>query len=99
MMKTEADGRSSCPHAPGANLDYSIDWGRALGPGEKVMASEWQADAGIVLSRDSVSASGLVTTVFAAGGVARQAYVLTNKVTTTAGRVDSRTITLRCGVR
>lgn len=99
MMKTEADGRRSCPHAPGANLDYSMDWGPALGPGETIFASEWTAEAGIVLTRDSVSQDKRVATVFAGGGVARQNYVLTNKITTSAGRVDSRTITLRCGVR
>lgn len=97
-IRTEPDGKRWAPHAPGAVLDYSVDWTEWLMPGETVSVSNWAASAGITLSRQAVT-YGAVATTFASGGVAGQVYVLTNTVTTTDGRTDSRTIALRCRAR
>jgi hypothetical protein len=98
MIKIDPKGLRYTDHAPGADLDYSVDWSEWLAAGETITGSSWPAVAGLTLSRDQVS-GGTVASVFAAGGVAGQTYVLTNQITTSAGRVDSRTITLNCRVR
>lgn len=98
MIKIEPDGKRSSPHAPGADLDYSVNWMPWLDSGETIATSDWTASTGITLSRAAVVGSTMAS-VFAAGGVAGQSYVLTNTITTSAGRTDSRTITLRCAVR
>ena len=98
MIKTEPDGKRWTAHAPGSDLDYSVDWSNWLTDGETITDSDWTASAGLTLTRDAVINDTLAT-VFAAGGVAEQNYVLTNTITTSVGRVDSRTITLRCRVR
>ena len=98
MIRTEPDGKRYITHAPGATLDYGVDWSAWLAAGETIQASTWTAEQGITLSRQQVL-NGKVAVAFAAGGIAKRSYVLTNTVTTTDGRTDSRTITLRCGVR
>jgi hypothetical protein len=57
------------------------------------------APTGGALSRQQVDTRGRVASTFAAGGIVGQVYVLTNRITTSAGRIDSRTITLNCRVR
>lgn len=95
MMNMGPDGRRWTPHSPGADLDYIENWSEWLGDGETVEQSQWTATAGITLSRQTVL-NGTHACVFAAGGVAGQVYELTNTITTSQGRIDSRTITLRC---
>ena len=97
-IRVEPDGKRWIAHSPGADLDYSVDWSAWLAAGETIAESTWEAQQGITLSRQAVI-GGTVASVFAAGGVAKQSYVLTNTITTSAGRTDSRTITLRCQVR
>lgn len=98
MMKIDPQGRRYTEHAPGADLDYSVDWSEWLAEGETITESSWAAADGITVSRSQVT-DDTVASAFAAGGVAGQQYVLTNTITTTAGRVDSRTITLHCRAR
>lgn len=85
--------------APGANLDFGFDWaGRGwLSAGETITVSTWTGSTGTTLTR-AQNALG-VTSVFAAvgtSGVVGVAYQLVNTITTSAGRTDSRTLTLNC---
>lgn len=98
MIRTEPDGIRWIAHAPGSDLDYSVDWTSWLTASETIVTSTWTASAGITVSRDNILGER-VAVAFAAGGVAGQDYTLTNTITTTDGRVDSRTITLRCRAR
>ena len=88
-------------HAPGADLDYGFDWKTNgwLEVGETITASNWSVQpAGITLTRPQI-VQGTVTSVFAGGGVSGRRYVLTNTVTTSAGRTDSRTVNIDCKYR
>lgn len=88
-------------HAPGADLDYGFDWKTNgwLEPDETIASSTWSVQpAGITLSRLQI-AEGNITSVFAAGGTNGRQYVLTNTITTSEGRTDSRTIRLHCRPR
>lgn len=80
-------------HAPGANLDYGFDWKSNgwLSTGETIETSSWTAP-GLTLTRQQ-SANG-ITSVFVAGGKKGSTYKLTNTITTSDGRTDSRTIHL-----
>jgi hypothetical protein len=85
---------------PGATLDYSIDWNgpaNARGPwlasGETVVTSTWTAPTGLTKVSDSI-ASGKAT-IWLSGGVAGTTYSVANKIVTSAGRIDERTITIR----
>lgn len=88
---------SEFDHAPGSNLDYSLNWVSWLGVSETIQSSSWTATAGITLSSEQNSSG--ITSVFAAGGVVGRIYTLTNTIVTSAGRTDSRVIVLSCKVR
>lgn len=76
---------------PDATLDFSVDW------------SSWLADAETIDSLD-VSATGVdvesssnsngVTTAWVSGGTVNEQATIRFRVTTSAGRIDDRTITL-----
>lgn len=88
-------------HSPGADLDYGFDWRENgwLETGETVTHSSWSVQPlGITLSRPQIF-QDVITSVFAAGGSTARQYVLTNTITTSRGRTDSRTIRLNCKVR
>lgn len=80
-------------HAPGANLDYGFDWKSNgwLAEGETIETSTWSAP-GLTVTRQ-LHANG-ITAAFIAGGKKGNTYKVTNTITTSEGRTDSRTITL-----
>jgi hypothetical protein len=86
-------------HSPTATLDYGFDWRDKgwLEDTETIALSVWAASTGITLTQEQSTLG--VTSVFASGGVAGRLYTLTNTITTSQGRVDSRTIQLSCKVR
>lgn len=80
---------------PQARLDYAIDWSDYLDDGESIVTSAWLvAPAGeLVCSGDSVT--GTVAQVMIEGGGLRQTYVLSNRIATSLGRIDDRSLTIR----
>lgn len=80
---------------PQAVLDYGIDWSVYLATEEALIASTWHVapEGELTLSAAAHDASG--TTVTAAGGVAGHVYRLTNRIQTSLGRSDDRSITIR----
>lgn len=80
------------PKDPGAVLDWVFDWTRWLQEGETISSSTFSATAGITITDDDMQAT--YTTVWLQGG-AQKVYSLTNTITTTQGRTDRRTITIK----
>ncbi len=82
---------------PDATLDYAVDWGTDYLSGEALATSDWSVEAdepgGVVIATSSFDL--LVATVMVSGGATGHIYRLTNQVTTTDGRDDSRSIMLR----
>lgn len=82
---------------PEATLDYTVDWGSDYLSGEALATSEWAVEpdepdgAMVASSRFDL----LTSTVTINGGVVGHIYRLTNHVTTTNDRDDSRSIMLR----
>jgi len=80
---------------PGASLDYSINWGGGyLQPGETVADSVWTIFPGD-MTQVSASHTPATATVTVSGGAAGRIYLLTNRITTSADRIDERSITVR----
>jgi hypothetical protein len=77
---------------PNAVLDYSIDWTRWLA-GDQIAASEWIVASGPTKMADSKTATS--ATVWLSGGTAGQSYIVTNRITTAAGRTEDRSFTIR----
>lgn len=83
---------------PAAVLDYSIDWGaQYLASGELLSASTWSvvpddADGILVAGSDF---DGSTSSVSAGGGAAGRIYRLVNRITTSSGRADERSIVVR----
>ncbi|MEQ1887569.1 MAG: hypothetical protein ABL951_00135 [Alphaproteobacteria bacterium] len=80
---------------PGAVLDYSIDWGGGyLQGGETLSSSIWTIFPGD-MTQSAAGNTASVATVTVTGGVAGQIYQMSNRITTSQGRTDERSITVR----
>jgi hypothetical protein len=78
---------------PDAVLDYSIEWSKWL-VGDQIQTSTWTvSDAAIEAASDSNTTTR--ATVWLSGGIAGQAYTVTNRITTSGGRTDERSFTIQ----
>lgn len=77
---------------PDANLDYSVDWSDWLATGDTIASSVWTVPTGLTEGADNEALG--IATVYLSGGTAGSDYAVANKITTTAGRIDERTITI-----
>lgn len=75
---------------PNARLDYAVDWSSWLSDGETISDSDWTVPAGIV--EDDTDVTTTKATVWLTGGTAGQSYAVTNRITTSDGRIDDRSI-------
>lgn len=72
--------------------DYTVDWSYWLGA-DTIVTSDWKVPIGIVcLAQEKTTTHA---TVWLKGGTAGREYLLTNRVTTAAGRTDDRSIRIR----
>lgn len=78
---------------PDAVLDWRWDWSEWLADGEVIIASLFTVSAGLVKNSDTFSATS--ATVWLSGGTPGTPYSVANRITTSAGRIDERTITIR----
>lgn len=78
---------------PDAVLDWVWDWNEWLDDGEIISTSQFITTVGLVI--DSISNTTKTATVWLSGGTAGQVYQVTNRITTSAGRTDDRSITIR----
>lgn len=86
-------------HAPSSKLDYGFDW-KTLGwleTGETITSSSWAIPSNLIKS-DERNVNG-VTSVMIDGGVSGTSYTITNTITTSNSRIDSRSIKLTCRQR
>lgn len=82
---------------PAARLDYAVDWGADYLTDDLLIDSGWSVApdeaGGVAVTADGHDAT--VASVTVGGGIAGRVYRLTNQVTTSCGRRDSRSITIR----
>ncbi|PQM45213.1 hypothetical protein C1Y40_04639 [Mycobacterium talmoniae] len=80
---------------PSATLDYTVDWSAWMPSGDTIKTAAWTATTGLtVASSPAASTTATTATTFVSGGTAGQSYTLTCEITTTAGRTDSRSMTI-----
>ena len=79
------------PKDPAAVLDYEFDWSTWLTEGETI-ASHVVTVSGVNL--DSTTASTTSVVAWVSAGTAGTKATVACKITTTASRIDERTITL-----
>ncbi len=89
---------------PHATLDYSIDWSRWVPSGDSISGTPaWSVtgpDASLAVAGvPAPSVASGIATAWLTGGTAGQTYRVTCRVTTTAGRIDDRSITVRVAER
>ena len=78
---------------PDAVLDWVWDWNEWLDDGETISNSQFIVSVGITV--DSESNTTKTSTVWLSGGTAGQVYQVTNRIATSGGRTDDRSITIR----
>jgi hypothetical protein len=79
---------------PNAVLDYVIDWGDEwLEAGDEISTSTWTVPTGI--TKDSDDKTATITTIWLSGGTDGVTYDIVNRIVTTGGRIDDRTITIK----
>jgi len=79
---------------PNAKLPFSVDWSAWLtAEGDTGASAAWTVPAG--LTKEATPAESLVAgkaTVWLSGGTAGSMYEVACRLTTTAGRIDDRTL-------
>lgn len=78
---------------PDAKLPWYFDWTEWLDDGETIIDSVMTVSAGLVKESDSYSATS--ATVWLSGGSPGTPYSVANKIETSMGKIDERTITIR----
>lgn len=78
---------------PDAVLDYKWDWSSWLQGGETISSSVFTVTAGLTVN--STSNTTTTATVWLAGGTAGLVYSVGNRITTSLGRTDERTVQIR----
>jgi len=82
------------PKDPDSIIDYGVDWSNWLATGETITSSAWIVPAG--LTNDSDSNTSTATAIFLSGGTSGTTYELTNRVTTSGGRTEDRSMLIKC---
>ncbi|KZZ75250.1 hypothetical protein A3765_10530 [Oleiphilus sp. HI0130] len=79
---------------PDSTVDFDIDWSQWLREGEVVSSSSWLASPGITVESDSFT--GTATKILVSGGVVNTEYTLTNRITTSLGLAEDRSMRVIC---
>lgn len=87
-----------------ARLDYSIAWSKWLASGDTISTVAWAIESGdgaLTIGTGSYvpSVTGSTSTVWLEGGTVDTDYAVRARVTTTAGRIDDRTLLVRIRAR
>lgn len=78
---------------PDAVLDYRFDWSEWLEDAETIDTSTTTVGTGLM--KDSESSSTTTATIWLSGGTAGTTYTVANRISTSSGRTDERTIQIR----
>ena len=79
---------------PDAVLDWIFDWNDWLSEAETITTVEFIVDPGITI--DTETQTTKTATVWLSGGTEGQVYRVTCRITSSEGRTDDRSFTLRC---
>lgn len=77
---------------PDSKLDYTVDWTSWLTCGETISTSSWVVETGV--TQVSTANTNYAATIWLSGGTAGNEYTVTNRITTSAGRIEDRSFVL-----
>lgn len=77
---------------PADTLDWSMDWNLFLPTTDAITASVWDVPGGITSVRERFTARS--THIWLSGGTVDNTYVLTNRITTSEGRIVERSLAI-----
>lgn len=80
------------PKDPDAIKDYICDWAEWLN-GDTIATSTWTVPVGITKVSDTHN--NTEATIILSGGASGTTYTFVNRITTTGGRTDERSIQLK----
>lgn len=83
----------TCGKSPVENKDFGFDWSPWLGGSDTIASSSWSVPSG--LSAGSSSNTTTQATQYVGGGSPGQDYLVTNTITTAAGRIGQRGIRIQ----
>lgn len=78
---------------PNATLDYRINWAEWLDT-DTIATVAWTVPAG--LTQTAATNTTTSATIWLSGGTVGTRYAVACRITTTAGRIDDRTIRIDC---
>lgn len=79
---------------PDSQLDYAVDWASWLNTGATIATSAWTVPAGITEVTSGLQNADTKAVVTVSGGTVGNTYALVNRITTSDGLTDDRTIYL-----
>ena len=95
-MATVTHDGTTIPSAPlkdpNSKIDYGFDWTSWLDTtnGESISTSTWVLETGLTYVSDTIT--GYITTVMLQGGDVDFTYMVTNRILTSAGRIEDRSM-------
>ena len=98
-MATITHDGTNIPDAPNkdpdATMDYGFDWTSWLDTdnAETISTSVWVLEAGLTNVSDTIV--GNITSVTLSGGTVDFKYLVTNRITSSAGRIDDRSMYIK----
>jgi hypothetical protein len=75
-----------------SNLDYGIDWQYWLASGETIVSSMWIVPPELSLNSETFTIT--MATVWLEGGTVGRVHTVTNRITTSSGRTEDRSLYL-----
>ena len=78
---------------PNEKLDYTLDWTQALIDSDVIQSSVWSVPEGLNSSSESFDSTKCV--VWLDGGTDGVKYTISNRITTSSGRIMERSATLK----
>lgn len=81
---------------PQAVKDYGFDWSAWLVNSDSIASSVFSGSSGCAVTSSSISVNSFgVTICFVSSGTLDTTAIITNKITTTQGRIDERSFQLK----
>lgn len=79
---------------PAAHKDYGLDWSELLIDSETISNATWTVDdTALIIGVTAIN--GSISAVWLSGGVDGATYTLVNRITTSRGLIDERTVTIK----
>jgi hypothetical protein len=98
-FRAQSDGIPVIDKALVAVLDYPEDWSAWLATGETISSITTTADTGLTVMSSLPDPTNKIVNVWLSGGVNDTTYLVSVRITTSAGRTDQRSFRVAVKLR